>query len=144
MTMQPLLIAPDGAINKAMIHTGPVLTSFFTPRSFKPRGPSYLTPPFVLIILIIVTASRARASCQMFSYRLRSCSKGQRGAQFPPLLHTGGLMDCGPATTCFIVGFLARRLDLHYFCPLHPLCFSIFFFSPASHLAALSIRLVVR
>lgn len=45
MTMQPLLIAPDGAINKAMIHTGPVLTSFFTPRSFKPRGPSYLTPP---------------------------------------------------------------------------------------------------
>lgn len=45
MTMQPLLIAPDGAINKAMIHTGPVLTSFFTPQSVKPQGPSYLTPP---------------------------------------------------------------------------------------------------
>ncbi|KAG7241461.1 hypothetical protein INR49_025662 [Caranx melampygus] len=26
MTMQPLLIAPDGAINKAMIHTGPPIT----------------------------------------------------------------------------------------------------------------------
>lgn len=45
MTMQPLLIAPDGAINKAMIHMGPVLTSFFTPQSLKPQGPSYLTPP---------------------------------------------------------------------------------------------------
>lgn len=45
MTMQPLLIAPDGAINKAMIRTGPVLTSFFTPQSVKPQGPSYLTPP---------------------------------------------------------------------------------------------------
>lgn len=81
----------------------------------------------MLIILIIVTASRTRASCQMFSYRLRSYSKGQRSAQFPPLLHTGELMDCGPATTCFIVGFLARRLDLHYFCPLHLLCFSAIF-----------------
>lgn len=32
-------------------------------------------------------------------------------------------MDCSLATTCFIVGFLARRLDLHYFCPLHLLYF---------------------
>lgn len=45
MTMQPLLIASDGAINKAMIHTGPVLTSFFTLQSLKPQGPPYLTPP---------------------------------------------------------------------------------------------------
>lgn len=45
MTMQPLLIAPDGAINKAMIHTGPVLTPFFTLQSLKPQGPPYLTPP---------------------------------------------------------------------------------------------------
>lgn len=45
MTMQPLLIAPDGAINKAMIHTGPVLTSFFTLQSLNPQGPPYLTPP---------------------------------------------------------------------------------------------------
>lgn len=45
MTMQPLLIAPDGAINKAMIYTGPVLTLFFTLQSLTPQGPPYLMPP---------------------------------------------------------------------------------------------------
>lgn len=45
MTKQPLLIAPDGTINKAMIHMGPVLTPFFTLQSLKPQGSSYLTPP---------------------------------------------------------------------------------------------------
>lgn len=48
MTMQLLLIAPDGAINKAMIHTGPVLTPFFTLQSLKPQGPLYLMPPLRL------------------------------------------------------------------------------------------------
>ena len=39
MTMQPFLTAPGRAINKAMIHTGPVLTLFFTRPSVRPQGP---------------------------------------------------------------------------------------------------------
>lgn len=66
MTMQPLLIAPDGAINKAMIHTGPCADFVLYTAIIQATGSFLLNATFVLIILIIVTACCSTVAARCF------------------------------------------------------------------------------
>lgn len=149
MTMQPLLIAPDGAINKAMIHAGPVLTSFFTPQSLKPQGPSYLTPPL---------CSSSSSSSQSVVPRLLPdvfiltalIFQMPKNYTIPSTAAHSWVNGLWPGYNMLHSGIPGRKIGFTLLLPfapfvfLHPSHFFFFFFLPPRHLAAFSICLLVR